>query len=517
MEIEIIKETLTRTKEPKLSSNGILSKAIQDPYSSIRALTKGKLYFFLQYFWPEYSQDEFSPNWHIEYICEELEIIARRVADKKPKLYDLIINMPPGSTKTAIVGIMFPIWCWVNWFYMRFITASYTASLSLESAEYSRDIVRSERFKLIFPEIGIKADKDMKSNFRVVKREFVHKGRVPRIHTGGNRLSTSVAGSPTGYHGHINIVDDPLDPMRAISDVEIKKANYFFDNVLPFRKVNKEITVTILMMQRLHQNDPTAHLLNNKKKGKIKHICLPGEIKNYRKMVNPPELVKRYSKDGLLDTKRLSWNVLKELEALGQFTYGGQVGQNPVPLGGGMFKTDHLVLIERYPTQHDIAETVRYWDKAGTQGGGAYTVGVKMCKLKDGTYVLLDVKRGQWASEERERIIKECARGDGTACKIYVEQEPGSGGKESAEATVKNLVGFSTYMDSPTGDKVYRADPYSVQMNLGQVAMLKGDWNKEYEEELKNFPNSTYKDQTDASSGAFSRLTKLKKIKIFNR
>lgn len=508
---------LKRTAKPKQQSTDVLYKAMNDPYSSIRALTKGRLFFFLQYFWPEYSQDAFSPNWHIEYICDELEIVARRVAENKPKLYDLIINVPPGSTKTAIVSIMFPIWCWVNWFHLRFITASYTAGLSLESAEYSRDIIRSTRFTNVFPEIGIKADKDMKSNFRVVKREWVHKGRVPRIHTGGNRLSTSVTGSATGYHGHINMVDDPLDPMRAISDVEIKKANYYFDNVLPFRKVNKENTVTILIMQRLHQNDPTAHLLENRKKNKIKHICLPGEIKNYKKFVSPPELIKRYSKTGLLDKKRLNWNVLNELLNLGQFTYGGQVGQNPVPLGGGMFKIAHLIYIERPPFPQDVVQTVRYWDKAGTQGGGAYTVGAKMCKLKDGTFVLLDIKRGQWAAEERERIMKECARGDGTNCKVYVEQEPGSGGKESADATIKNLVGFATYKDRPTGDKAFRADPYSVQVNLGMVQILKGDWNKVYVDEIENFPNSTYKDQTDASSGAFSKLNSLKKVTVMRR
>lgn len=514
MELEATK--IKRTSKPKKPKDEILLKAINDPFSSIRALTKGRLFFFLQYFWSEYSQDDFEPNWHIEYICDELEIVARRVAEGKPKLYDLIINVPPGSTKTAIVSIMFPIWCWVNWFHLKFITASYTAGLALESAEYSRDIIRSEKFKMVFPEIGIKSDKDMKSNFRVIKREFVKKGYVPRLHTGGNRFSTSVTGSVTGFHGHINIWDDPLDPMRAVSETEIKKANHWMDNVLPFRKVDKEVTVEIGIMQRLHQNDPTAHLLETRK-GKIKHICLPGEIKNFKDMVQPPELVKKYSKDGLLDKNRLNWNVLNDLNNLGQFTYGGQVGQNPVPLGGGMFKTEHFILIERPPFENDVTQVVRYWDKAATAGGGAYSVGAKMCKLKDGTFVVLDIKRGQWASDVREKIIKECARADGASCKIYVEQEPGSGGKESADSTIKNLVGFSTYKDRPTGDKAQRADPYSVQVNLGMVKLLKGDWNKDYIDELKNFPNSTYKDQTDASSGAFNKLNQFKKVIVSRR
>jgi predicted phage terminase large subunit-like protein len=368
---------------------------------------------------------------------------------------------------------------------------------------------------MLFPELTVKQDKDTKSNFRIVKRSFVNKGRIPQLQTGGNRYSTSVGGTITGFHGHINIWDDPLEPMKAVSDVEIKKANHWMDNTLPFRKVNKKVTVTIGIMQRLHQNDPTAHLLETR--DDIKHICIPGEIKNYRDFVKPPELIKRYSKDGLLDSTRLDWEVLKDLLNLGQYTYGGQIGQNPVPLGGGMFKTDHLILVERPPHLLEISETVRYWDKAGTADGGAYTVGAKMCKMKSGSFFVLDIKRGQWASEERERIIKECAKADGVHCKVFVEQEPGSGGKESADATIKNLAGFSTYKDRPTGDKAYRADPFSVQVNLGQVSLLKGDWNKEYIEELKNFPNSTYKDQTDASSGAFGKLTNMKKVTIMRR
>jgi predicted phage terminase large subunit-like protein len=170
------------------------------------------------------------------------------------------------------------------------------------------------------------------------------------------------------------------------------------------------------------------------------------------------------------------------------------------------------------PEALDIVMTVRYWDKAGTEGGtGAYTAGVKMSKLKNGTYIVEDVKRGRWASEEREAIIKRCAESDGQKCYVAVEQEPGSGGKESAEATVRNLAGFVSSKDRPTGNKVFRADPYSVQVNNGNVKLLTGAWNKDYVDELKHFPNSTYKDQTDASSGAFAKLTSLKQAKVFKR
>jgi predicted phage terminase large subunit-like protein len=93
---------------------------------------------------------------------------------------------------------------------------------------------------------------------------------------------------------------------------------------------------------------------------------------------------------------------------------------------------------------------------------------------------------------------------------VWLEQEPGSGGKDSADASIRNLAGFAVYAERPTGDKAFRADPFSVQVNNGNVQMLRGDWNREYVEELRFFPNGKYKDQVDASSGAFIHLVSKK-------
>src|SRR5690606_26098698 len=107
----------------------------------------------------------------------------------------------------------------------------------------------------------------------------------------------------TGFHAHIILVDDPIDPNRVMSDIEVRKANHWMDTTLPFRKVDKNVTATVLVMQRLHQDDPTGHWLKlagiekdqrghwkypDKLKTKIKHICLPGEIRNYAQNVHPP-------------------------------------------------------------------------------------------------------------------------------------------------------------------------------------------------------------------------------------
>jgi len=489
----------TLTKQPDITGKEVRLQAR-------REINNRSLFEFIKYFWPQISNDEFKGNWHIEYLCKELEIVAERVAKGLPREYDLIINVPPGTTKTITCSIMFPVWCWTKWFHLRFITASYSSPLSLESAEYSRDLIWSDAFKEVYPELEIKDDKSAKGNFKVVKKEQVSPGRMARQVLGGNRYSTSVGATVTGFHGHILIWDDLLNPEEAISEKGLETANRWMGQTLGMRKTDKDVTVTIGIMQRLHQNDPTGFILSKKRKN-VRHISLPGEIRNYKEQLHPPELAKYY-KDDLLDPKRLSWKTLEDSESiLGQYGYAGQIGQNPTPPGGGMFKVDHFSMITALPAKVNYVKTVRYWDKAGTAGAGCFTVGVKLTHLVNGLWIVEDVKRGQWASEERELIIRQTAIADGFDVEVGVEQEGGSGGKESAEATVRNLAGYACYLDHPTGDKAFRADPFSVQVNYGNVQLLVGDWNHAFVEEYRNFPFSTNKDQVDAGSGAFNRLT----------
>jgi len=482
------------------------------PLAVTRELNNRSLFHFIETFWDIVSSHTFSPNWHIAYLCQELEKVAYQVAERKPREYDLVINVPPGSTKTITCSIMYPAWCWTKWHWMRFITASYSSALSMESAEYCRDLIRSPRFQELYPEIDIKEDKDTKSNFKVVKKVPTSYGRMPQLLIGGSRYSTSVGGTLTGFHGDILIVDDPLNPTQAVSDVQLGIANRWCEQTLSTRKTNKAVTPTIYIMQRLHQDDPAGHLLA-KQKENIRHICLPGECRNFRDNVKPQSLLKEY-RDDLLDPNRLSWAILSDLEAdLGQYGYAGQIGQDPTPPGGGMFKVDHFTLVNKLPNPVDVIKSIRYWDKAGTEGEGAFTVGVKMSRLVNSRWIIEDVKRGRWASHEREQIIQHCAEVDGRDVEIWVEQEPGSGGKESAEGTIRNLAGYVVRAERPTGDKAFRADPYSVQVNNGAFTILNADWNHEFIEEHRFFPFSTYKDQVDASSGAFNKLVGKKEVR----
>lgn len=458
-----------------------------------RIFLQSNFYEFFKFFWTAINNETLIDNWHIKYLCDELQSVAERVFRREKKEYDLIINIPPSMSKTSILNIYFPLWCWVNDYTIPFISVSYSYQLSINISEKCRDVLRSDLFQKYFYDIKVKDDSDTKQLFKVVKDNKV----------GGFRYATSVGGTISGFHGHFLLLDDPLNAVDALSDVKIKNVNEWIDNVIYSRKVDNDVSVVILIMQRLHENDVTGYLLDKNKN--IKHICLPALQSD---KISPPELKKFYT-DGLLDSKRLSKDILEQKRIeMGDYAFAMQYLQEIVPKSGSFFDVSKLLIVNSID-EKEVVRKVRYWDKAGTHLGGAYTVGVKMALLKNKTYVVLDVVRGQWEAGEREKIIKSVADLDGRDVSIIVEQEPGSGGKESAEATIRNLAGYRCYADRPTGDKIMRADTFAVQLNAGNVSMLRADWNAEYKRELEYFPYSKYKDQVDATSGAFNMLVKM--------
>ena len=180
-------------------------------------------------------------------------------------------------------------------------------------------------------------------------------------------------------------------------------------------------------------------------------------------------------------------------------------------LGGGIFPIDKLVtwpILDRTK----ILKSVRFWDKAGTESDdAAFTAGALIHMLKDNRFVIEHVVRGQWSALDREEKIKFWATRDAAnsrpgAYEVGVEQEPGSGGKESAESTIRNLRGFKVYADKVTGSKEIRAEPFAAQVQGGNVYLVAGSYQNDLLDEMVSFPNGKFKDQVDACSGAFNRL-----------
>ena len=439
---------------------------------------------FVRMAWPVLEPGQpYVHGWHIDAISEHLEAVT------DGEITRLLINVPPGTMKSMLTAVFWPAWMWGPRGVPahRVIGASHEIGLATRDARRMRQLVQSDWYQSLWP-IQFIGDQNQKTYFE--------------NQATGWRQASAVA-SMTGRRGDAVIWDDPHSVEAALSQAHRETALRVFQETLPTRLNNPDRSAIIIVMQRLHEADVSGLILENEYG--YDHLCLPMEYEVGRNGTTSIGFVDPRTDEGeLLFPDRFPREVVeRDKHVMGAYAFAGQMQQRPAPRSGGFFDWSQIEVIA---AASRCSEIVRYWDKAGTKDGGAYTAGVKMGRDARGRHVVLDVVRGQWAAADRERIIKQTAKTDGKAVKIWVEQEPGSGGKESAEATVKNLAGFIAKAERATGDKALRAEPYAVQVEAGNVAIVAAEWNKAFIDEHKTFPMGKYKDQIDAASGAFGRI-----------
>lgn len=268
---------------------------------------KASLFEFVKEFWSVIITDEYVHNWHIEYMCDEIQLVVDKyVLDRDPHISNdkwyhgiidniqknLLFNIPPGTSKSTIASRMLPAWIWAVDSSKTVMTNTVSASNANEFSSKSKDIIQSDLFKSYFPAVKIRRDVSAKTFYQTDK--------------GGVRFSYSTNGSVTGKHASILIDDDRMDVGIADSPAERKRAINQF-KAFQTRKKDKAKTPYILMEQRLSSKDTTAHCLTVFK-DECRHICLPAE--NVYKNIEPKEIENFYI-NGLLDPVRLSPEILK--------------------------------------------------------------------------------------------------------------------------------------------------------------------------------------------------------------
>lgn len=440
-------------------------------------LCRRSFYFFLQEFWEVVIPEKAIYNWHIKYICDELQYLNSFVVDRKPKPYDLIINVPPGTTKSTIISQMYTAWVWTIDPKQRFISSSYSQSLALSQSIKCRDIVLSDKYLLYFPDVSLLNDRSSKSDFW--------------NNQGGQRFTTSTGGTITGVHAHQILIDDPLNTKQSSSKVERATANHFVTSTLSTRKVDKEITPTILIMQRLHEDDPTGVLLSKHKN--IKHINLPAELSD---KVQPKELKEKY-KGGLLDPIRLSKVTLKEAKIdLGSYGYAGQYNQLPAPEKGGLIKKDWFPIVDWKSSYADlkwnfVADTA-YTSKEENDPSGY----IAYAEL-DGDYIIRAAETLHLEFPELCKALPTFALQNGYSNKSMIEIEPKASGKSLAQ-TLKRETNLNVKEGVPPAkDKVARVNDKSPIMEAGRVKLIRGAWNEDFLDQLATFPNAKHDEYVD--------------------
>jgi len=427
-------------------------------------------------------------GWALDAICAHLEAVTRG------EITRLLMNVPPGTMKSLLTGVIWPAWEWgpAGLPSKRFLSTAHMQTLAIRDNLKCRRLIQSDWYQERWP-VNLTTDQNAKTKFENDSTGF----REAMAFT-----------SMTGARGDRVILDDPLSADDANSDAALMAAELAFLETLPTR-INNDQSSIVVIMQRLHERDTSGLILA--KELPYTHLCLPMRFEPERACTTSIGFTDPRTKPGeLLFPERFAEPQVAELErTLGSYATAGQLQQRPVPRGGGLFKRAWFQIVRALPVG---CRFVRGWDLAATEDAeAAATAGVLMAQAPDGRFFVANVTREQLGPMGVERLMKATADQDAaTFGKVRgsFPQDPGQAGKAQAQHLLRHvLVGHDYHFSPESGDKETRALPLAAQAEAGNVFLIEGPWNEAFLSEIEGFPMGKWKDQVDAASRAFTELT----------
>ena len=364
------------------------------------------LFFTRRFFLPRMGF-RFSVNWHHVYIAWVVdELLSGRIKNA-------VINVPPGAGKTELMTNLVPRGIALNP-RSRFLYLSYSQSLVEDVSATARNIVKSEDFQALWP-VDISTDTDAKGSWKTTVDGF-NAGHVYAASMGGQVTGRRAGTLDDGFTGAI-IIDDPLKPEDAFSKASRDKANRKILNTVNSRKARSD-TPIIMIMQRLHSDDPTGFVLSGGLPGEWSQISIPALIDDAYIASLPPQIAAMVPRDVARDDKgrqsywpqKESLESLLQLEQGGQdkagqvvsrYTFASQYMQQPRALGGELIQT---AWFGRYTSLPPLKWRGIWSDTAQkTREHNDYSVFLVAGLGHDNRLYVIDVIRGKWESPDLRR------------------------------------------------------------------------------------------------------------------
>ncbi len=425
------------------------------------------------------------PNWHIDLIADRLMLVYQR------KIKRLIINIPPRNLKSICASVAFPAWVLGRDPSLKVICASYSSELSDKLARDTQMLMMSPFYRQIFPATQLSANRRAVHDFTTTAH--------------GVRYAVSTGGSLTGRGADFLIIDDPLKPDEATSEVQRTAINDWFDGTALSRLDNKQEGAIVIIMQRLHLDDLVGHVLA--KGGDWQVLNLPAIAEEetthtFQTLVGMQTVTRQVG--SVLHAAREPLRTLEEMRIrMGDYVFAGQYQQSPVPLGGAIIKEVWLQYYtsDELPTKFDLL--VQSWDTASKIGeSAAYSVCVTI-GIKNQEAYIVDVfrKRMEFPTLKAEAI------------RLYRQYKPDHILVEDKSSGIqliqemKDVQMYGVKAVKPNGDKETRLIRHSVKFENGRVKLPnQAHWLHEFKQELTSFPSSRFADQVDATTQALDYL-----------
>jgi predicted phage terminase large subunit-like protein len=414
-------------------------------------------------------------NWHIGLITEYLEAVSRGEEKR------LIVNIPPRYMKSLCVSVMWPVWTWIKHPQARWIFASYSQSLATKHSVDRRHLIQSPYFQRRWGKsFSLTDDQNLKTEFLNTRR--------------GHMIATSVGGTATGKGGDIIVVDDPHNPLEASSDVLRQKAIDFFDQTLTTRLDNKKDGAIVVVMQRLHEDDLTGHLLEQ---DCWTHLCVPA-LAESRTIFSFPisGKMKTYKEGEVLFPEREDIDEIeRQKKALGSIAFAAQYQQRPTPSEGAIVQKSWFKFYSELPIRFD--EIVQSWDMSFKDSENAdYVVGQVWGRSGTNKYLLAQVRK-KMAFPETIRAFQTLTNQWPKARRKLVEDK--ANGSAIISTLKDSIIGIIAV--NPTESKLSRLSAVCPQIEAGNVFLpdpKKHPWVNDFIDEVLRFPRGKNDDQVDA-------------------
>lgn len=352
----------------------------------LRAKAQESFYEFIKQSWPITEGGvRFVDGWHVQAMAEHLEAVLKR------DIHNLMIHVPPRSSKTTIVSVDFPAWAWIHRPHEKFMYASYAHSLSMEHSLKCRRLIESDWYQKRWGDtVSLACDQNAKGFFE--NTSF------------GYRISTSVGASATGKGGSILVCDDPNEARDSGSEVKRESTNLWWDLVWSTRLNDPKNDARVVVQQRLHHNDVSGHILSKDNDKEWTNLILPMEFdesRHCRTFINGKTWEDPRKKNGeLLCPERFGEKEVARLKVeLGSYGFSGQCQQSPSPDEGGIIQKGWFKLWKS-ASPPELSFVVQSWDTALEAGEhNAYsactTWGVFKNKDNVPSLILLGLWRGR--------------------------------------------------------------------------------------------------------------------------
>lgn len=430
--------------------------------------------FLTQCFTTIYPGKAFLGNWHIDAILYCLE---QSIEGKKSRL---IINLPPRHLKSFIISVVLPAFILGMDESARIICISYSDELSRALSRDFRRIVESELYRMVFPNVR---------PTKLTENEFV-------TDAGGGRYATSVGGTLTGRGGDFILVDDPIKPEDAYSDKARQSVNEWFRSTLLSRLDDKQKSVLIIVMQRLHVNDLTGFVEAG---GGFYKLALPAlSTCDERIPVSDDEVYLRPAGEALHD-ERESLEMLEAIrDQIGSYNFASQYQQHPESPEGGMFKREWFQIITKPPIFWRNGHWFVSIDTALSTSETADYSAISLIYADKTGYYILFAERGRWDYEMLRAKVWAYLEKIGREVYFVIEA---AGVGISLISTLRKA-GLRCFHYTPKDGKQVRAAYALPIIHSRRVHILnkegENDWVEPYINEFVIFPHGRFDDQVDS-------------------